>query len=76
MSNNDPNIQQIEIVVRELGGLADELVLVGGYAAGLLVADAPGVSIRPTTDVGVLASTVCRKSRKRSERRIRLSVFF
>ena len=36
MNPNDPNLQQVELVVRALGELCDELVLVGGCATGLL----------------------------------------
>ncbi len=50
----DPNIGMLEEAAAVLGPLLDELMLVGGCAAGLLVTD-PGASpIRPTEDVDLL----------------------
>jgi hypothetical protein len=37
---NDPNVQSVESVAAALGDLREELVLVGGCAASLLI-DAP-----------------------------------
>lgn len=50
----DPNLALLEQAAALLGPLLDELVLVGGCAAGLLVTD-PGASpIRPTEDVDLV----------------------
>ena len=50
-AEHDPNLALLEEAAALLGPLLDELVLVGGCAAGLLVTD-PGASpIRPTEDV-------------------------
>lgn len=40
MIAGDPNVRSVELVAAALGDLCDELVLVGGCAASLLV-DAP-----------------------------------
>ncbi|MFT7680503.1 MAG: hypothetical protein ACI8QC_004509 [Planctomycetota bacterium] len=54
----DPNLDQLEAVAEALGPLMDELCLVGGCAAGLLVSD-PGASpIRPTEDVDLVVEAV------------------
>lgn len=51
---NNPNIEILEIAVRQLGDLADELVFLGGCATGLLITD-PGASpIRATQDVDAI----------------------
>lgn len=47
----DPNLARLEAAVAQLGELADELMLVGGCAAGLLVVDAGVSPVRPTRDV-------------------------
>jgi len=36
----NPNLQILEMVVERLGPLADDMVLVGGCATGLLLTDA------------------------------------
>ena len=36
MNPRDPNIQLLEVVAQALGELCDELLFVGGCAAGLL----------------------------------------
>jgi predicted nucleotidyltransferase len=51
----DPNVIRVEVVAEALGDLCDELVLVGGCAASLLI-DAPTASpARVTYDVDVIA---------------------
>ena len=53
-AEHDPNLALLEEAAARLGPLLDELVLVGGCAAGLLVTD-PGASpIRPTEDVDLI----------------------
>jgi len=69
MNRNDPNIILLEVTVKQLGELADELVFVGGCAASLLVTDPVAPVCRPTIDVDVLTEAttkseyyvVCRK---------------
>jgi predicted nucleotidyltransferase len=51
----DPNVQSVELVAAALGNLCDELVLVGGCAASLLI-DAPTAPPpRVTYDVDLIA---------------------
>lgn len=52
--NPNPNLALLESAAGKLGGLLDELVLVGGCAAGLLVTDTGSSPIRPTKDVDLL----------------------
>lgn len=55
MNPADPNIQRVELVAAALGDLRDELVLVGGCAASLLI-DAPTAPPpRVTFDVDLIA---------------------
>ena len=55
MIAGDPNIQSVELVAHALGDLCDELILVGGCAASLLI-DAPTAPPpRITYDVDLLA---------------------
>lgn len=55
MNPQDPNIQLLEVVARELGDLRDELVFVGGCAAGLLCTSPSAAPPRVTYDVDVVA---------------------
>lgn len=55
MNPADPNVQRVELVAAALGELRDELVLVGGCAASLLI-DAPTAPPpRVTYDVDLIA---------------------
>jgi predicted nucleotidyltransferase len=55
MIAGDPNVQSVEVVAAALGDLCDELVLVGGCAASLLI-DAPTAPLpRVTYDVDLVA---------------------
>lgn len=53
---SDPNLARLEEAAEKLGPLLDELVLVGGCAAGLLVTDTGSAPIRPTQDVDMLVA--------------------
>lgn len=55
MNPQDPNIQLLEAVAKELGDLRDELVFVGGCAAGLLCTSPSAPPPRVTYDVDVVA---------------------
>ncbi len=55
MNPQDPNVQLLEIVARELGNLRDELTFVGGCAAGLLCTSPSAAPPRVTYDVDVVA---------------------
>ncbi len=51
MNPRDPNIAKVELIAQALGTLRDELVFVGGCAAGLLMTSPAGASVRITYDV-------------------------
>lgn len=51
----DPNIEMVEFIAVALGELTQELVFVGGCAAGLMVTDKGRAAIRATTDVDLIA---------------------
>ena len=51
---DDPNRAILEAAARVLLPLFDEVVFVGGCAAGLLVTDPAAGGVRPTTDVDVI----------------------
>ena len=54
----DPNLPHLVRVVERLGELADDLMLVGGAAAGLLVDDPAAAPIRTTEDVDLVIEAV------------------
>lgn len=61
MNPNDPNVQRVEVVADALGDLCDELVLVGGCAASLLI-DAPtSPPARVTYDVDLIVEVAARQ---------------
>lgn len=54
MTPHDPNLQRIELVAAALGPLREQLVFVGGCAAGLLISDPAATPIRATVDVDLV----------------------
>ena len=54
MSSLDPNLERIEVVAAALGPLREQLVFVGGCAAGLLISDPAATPIRATLDVDLV----------------------
>ena len=55
MIANDPNVAKVELIAKALGPLREQLVLVGGCAAGLLFTDPAAAPARVTYDVDLLA---------------------
>lgn len=55
MNPQNPNVQLVEVVAQALGELCDELVFVGGCAAGLLCTSPNAPPPRVTYDVDVIA---------------------
>jgi predicted nucleotidyltransferase len=55
MNPADPNLQRVELVARALGELCDELVFVGGCAAGMLCTSVQAPPPRATFDVDLVA---------------------
>ena len=56
----DPNVQLLELAVSRLGDLCDELVFVGGCTTSLLMTEAGGPEVRPTTDVDAIVEVSTR----------------
>lgn len=54
MRPNDSNLPHLILIADALGELRDELVFVGGCAAGLLLTDPLAEAIRPTVDVDAI----------------------
>jgi predicted nucleotidyltransferase len=50
----DPNLDRVEVVAAALGPLREQLVFVGGCAAGLLISDPAATPIRATLDVDLV----------------------
>lgn len=75
MIAGDPNVQNVELVAAALGDLCDELVLVGGCAAGLLI-DAPSAPPpRVTYDVDLIAAAAALSNYYALERKFGLRGF-
>lgn len=70
MTSRDPNVQLLELVARELGDLCDELVFVGGCAAGLLCTSPSAAPPRVTYDVDVVAEVTTLAGYHALEKRI------
>jgi len=54
VNRQDPNLAKVELIAHVLGSLRDELVFVGGCAAGLLMTDPGAAPVRVTYDVDLL----------------------
>jgi hypothetical protein len=50
----DPNLERVEVVAAALGPLREQLVFVGGCAAGLLISDPAATPIHATLDVDLV----------------------
>lgn len=70
MNPLDPNILQVEEVARALGDLRDELVFVGGCAAGLLSTSPQAAPPRVTYDVDVIADVAALHGYHALEKRV------
>lgn len=53
--HDDPNLQLLEAAARALEPMLGEVVFVGGCVTGLLITDPAVASVRPTTDIDVIA---------------------
>jgi len=67
VTRQDPNVAQVELVAHALGSLCDELVFVGGCAAGLLITDPAAPPVRATMDVDLLVSAATRADYRATE---------
>ncbi len=52
------NFEMLRIAVKNLDGLADELVFVGGCTTGLFITDEGAAEVRPTDDVDAIVEAV------------------
>ena len=59
-NTQNPNLEILELVIHQLGELADELVFVGGCATGLLLTDPAAAPVRATYDVDAIAQVLSR----------------
>ncbi len=57
LAKNDPNLSRVERTFTELVSLTDELTMVGGCAAGLLITDPAAPAVRPTLDVDLVVES-------------------
>ena len=67
----DPNLERVEVVAAALGSLRDQLVFVGGCAAGLLMSDPGATPIRATLDVDLVAQVAAVAQYHRLEEQFR-----
>jgi predicted nucleotidyltransferase len=65
----DPNVASVELVAAALGDLCDEVVLVGGCAASLLIDMPSAPPPRVTTDVDLIAALTALRDYHTLERR-------
>jgi len=63
----DPNLAQVELIAHVLGALREELVFVGGCAAGLLMSDPAATAARVTYDVDLVAEVAALRGYHRME---------
>ena len=69
MIAGDPNVASVELVVEALGELCEEVVLVGGCAASLLIDVPSAPPPRVTTDVDLIATVTALSDYHALERR-------
>jgi len=60
MRSDDPNIDMLQLAASGLGSLLDDVVFVGGCAAGLLITDPAAPPTRETMDVDVIVELASR----------------
>ncbi len=56
----EQNIERALSLIKELGELADEVVVAGGAAIGLLITDPANPTVRPTQDLDVIVKVINR----------------
>lgn len=69
MIAGDPNVASVELVATALGGLREELVLVGGCAASLLIDSPTAPPPRVTYDVDLIAAVTALRDYHALEKR-------
>ncbi|MFA6311444.1 MAG: hypothetical protein WCV99_04755 [Sterolibacterium sp.] len=63
----DPNLAKVELIAHVLGPLREQLVFVGGCAAGLLMSDPAATAARVTYDVDLVAEVAALRGYHRME---------
>jgi len=58
VKQQNPNLELLELVIAQLGELADDMVFVGGCATGLLITDPAAPQIRITNDVDAIVQVL------------------
>lgn len=69
MNPADPNLAKVELIAQALGPLKDELVFVGGCAAGLLITDPGAAPVRLTYDIDLVAEVAALQGYHQMEKR-------
>ncbi len=69
MKAGDPNVAKVELIANALGPLRDELIFVGGCAAGLLLTEEAAAPARVTYDVDLVAQVAALADYHRLEKR-------
>ncbi len=72
---SDPNRAILLLVAKALGDLCEQVVFVGGCAAGLLVTIARAQVIRPTDDVDIVANVISQQDYHALEAQLRTKGF-
>lgn len=67
---DDPNLAKVELIAEAIGELADDLVYVGGCAAGLLITDPAAAPVRATYDVDLLVQVATLADSRRTEKQL------
>lgn len=67
----NPNLLILELAVKRLGSLADDMVFLGGCATGLLLTDVAAPPIRATRDVDVITEVASLKDYHRLSSQLR-----
>jgi predicted nucleotidyltransferase len=75
MAEPNPNLEILEIVASALGPICNEVVFVGGCAAGLLLTEVRAEAIRPTEDVDLVVHAITTQEYYQFERKIRARGF-
>ena len=70
MNPNDPNVRMVDIVAARLGALREQMVFVGGCAAGVLITNPALPAIRATLDVDVVVEAATLADYHRMERSV------
>lgn len=70
MRRDDPNLEYMMSIAQALGELRDEVVFVGGCAAGLLITDPAASRVRPTRDVDAVVESTTLVDYARIEARL------